>query len=851
MAMLLFVLQGAMADVATFNLGTKNGVSDPEGFFKSVGEKWNWNNKFSGGEYDGVSFSTGLKMEGSTKIGFTTTYASTVTIVQSTWSANTITLDGSELAVADATDGTGCRIYTISNVAAGDHEIGRGSGESGLFYVKVEWKTEQSITFINDAGWSQVKVWAWNDTENFTGGEWPGVDMTPVEGEDNTYTWSTTGDPAYVIFNNGQSGDGNETGTFEFKDGGKYNFTGRIVELNNYTVTFKTDGGWNPVYAYTWTGDEKQLGEWPGTAMTAVEGEDGTFTITVQAEEAPVSIIFHDNKGTQTPDWTFEADKAYEYNLNTYTVTFTTDAGWDDVYAWIWNGSGDNAVNLSEGAWPGDKLEAVDGVYTYSFKAFNAPESILFNGGDDTKKTLDMEFTNGRAYKWNTTLNPLYALAASEDAIPAGTTVEVKDADDEVVATVTYGVEGGADFAAPTARASEEYAGFINYTGGNGENGTATSGTVYTIKPVYDGNITVGVWLNGGKSFFITEDGTALEGYNGITKSYASGTGFSFDVKAGSEYKVYCTGSKLGFYGFDYTFDKPEPDAEIAKVEVRGGTEWNDNFDWTNDVKFSLGAVEGETNVYTGTLDLTDYEGDYLFKLVVNDNNWIGWNALTLDAPEGWVSGVNENDGCNFRLANSISGFQTYTVTATWVANSDAAAQWTLKIEGKDVRVAPVYTLIGAFESWKEDETKEETSSFFGTAWDVNAVNNEMTQNDEKYTISFSDVELPSKGNILYKVVKNHDMSTNWGTDQGGNAYYWINEPGKYRITFTFDPNTDTTTGAWPVSCEAIKTGEATGINNLTNNAANNGVVYNLTGQRVVNAQKGLFIINGNKVVIK
>ena len=43
----------------------------------------------------------------------------------------------------------------------------------------------------------------------------------------------------------------------------------------------------------------------------------------------------------------------------------------------------------------------------------------------------------------------------------------------------------------------------------------------------------------------------------------------------------------------------------------------------------------------------------------------------------------------------------------------------------------------------------------------------------------------------------------------------------------------------------------ATGIQTVNNNAANNGVIYNLAGQRVMNAQKGLFIINGNKVVIK
>lgn len=40
------------------------------------------------------------------------------------------------------------------------------------------------------------------------------------------------------------------------------------------------------------------------------------------------------------------------------------------------------------------------------------------------------------------------------------------------------------------------------------------------------------------KSFFIEEDGTALAGYDGLKKDYASGTAFEFAVKAGSEYTI-------------------------------------------------------------------------------------------------------------------------------------------------------------------------------------------------------------------------------------------------------------------------------------------------------------------------
>jgi hypothetical protein len=45
-----------------------------------------------------------------------------------------------------------------------------------------------------------------------------------------------------------------------------------------------------------------------------------------------------------------------------------------------------------------------------------------------------------------------------------------------------------------------------------------------------------------------------------------------------------------------------------------------------------------------------------------------------------------------------------------------------------------------------------------------------------------------------------------------------------------------------------ISGGEATGINAVAANKANN-VIFNMAGQRVMSAQKGLFIINGKKVV--
>jgi len=80
-----------------------------------------------------------------------------------------------------------------------------------------------------------------------------------------------------------------------------------------------------------------------------------------------------------------------------------------------------------------------------------------------------------------------------------------------------------------------------------------TTGTFYVFAPAKAGSLEVAVCLNKDKNFFITEDSVALADYNGITVSEKYYGTYTFDVKAGSTYYVFCTGSKLGFGGFIFT----------------------------------------------------------------------------------------------------------------------------------------------------------------------------------------------------------------------------------------------------------------------------------------------------------
>ena len=770
----LMVSNAIGGEVFTFDFGTSGGTATPSDFFTHSTDKWSFNTKYKDATYGGKAYTMGLKLESGTWIGFTNAKVAKVTIVQATNTQGdqAIKFDDVEIPIANGVDGTNYREYILENVGVGEHKIARSSKETGLFLVKVEYPS--TVTFINDANWAKVNVWAWNQetNENFTGGVWPGQEMTEKDNDEN-YTWSTFGNPTHIVFNNGTA----QTVDLEFKDGGKYNSTGRIIELNDYTVTFKSDG-MTEAWAYAWNGDDKPLGEWPGTKMTA-EG-DG-FSITIKAEEAPKYIIFHDNQGNQTQDLAFEDGKAYEFNLSDYTATFTTDAEWTTVYAYAWTTTGEGEAETTKefvGEWPGTALTGTDGVYNFSLKSFYAPQMIQFNDGK--AKTSDLAFTNGKAYKW-ITATPTYALAEGA-TFASGTTVDVKDGDD-VVATLTYGVDGGSDFLAAIAQPNEDYAGFTAYTPGNGVNGASSAGTVYIIKPKYDGTITVGVRLNGGKSFFIEEDGTPMADYNGITIPDAANTSYSFAVKAGSTYNIYCTGSKLGFFGFDYQYASS---VTITSVALMGSSNnWAEPIAtfsvenastgyWTaNDVKFAANDEFKIRVLYSNDTKkwlLPQSEGNFLVNQDVLDKN------LSL------VEGGNNNMYVENAATLSFSlnpGFTTLTITGEITDPSQPAtettstyvftsASWTATLDDE-----PANWISGKNGAGFNNNGVQVTANGTG----ANATSPESFDNISKIVVTYNTNKSAGAGTLVVKIGDNDAVTKDWaysGTEDGRTANFTL-----------------------------------------------------------------------------
>lgn len=116
-----------------------------------------------------------------------------------------------------------------------DNEIKTGSATfNKMKEVVVPAPTGIFAYFLAPSDWSQVDCWAWNNTDNFTGGNWPGVSCTKTNMKKNgldVWMWKYDGDlttaPTMIIFSNGS---GQQTKDLEFENGAVYNRDGKTNE---------------------------------------------------------------------------------------------------------------------------------------------------------------------------------------------------------------------------------------------------------------------------------------------------------------------------------------------------------------------------------------------------------------------------------------------------------------------------------------------------------------------------------------------------------------------------------------------------------------------------------------------
>lgn len=298
-------------------------------------------------------------------------------------------------------------------------------------------------------------------------------------------------------------------------------------------------------------------------------------------------------------------------------------------------------------------------------------------------------------------------LEGSEPTLTSQGKYEVKDGDFYEVGSDKY-IDGklqiriGNKLGIPQFTAAEQGSSFTSdgttfgwYLKGNGINGSLNGGnTCYYLKPEADGTINVGVKLNSGKKFYIKDlgnswdamsktTGTSLTGYDGKTVSSDYVGTYSFDVEAWHVYAVYAEGSKLGFYGFEFTPTNGEKQKNGVFTSALGPFDCGFSIK-LGSVTIQLGRTPGYFNAAKSNGDVNGYQAytsgtgkDGGLSGMATTYYFLAWNPgivrVAVSLGEGkrfYIKDLGEN-GWNNTNGTSLAGYDGITVASKYNGTYD------------------------------------------------------------------------------------------------------------------------------------------------------------------------------------
>lgn len=303
--------------------------------------------------------------------------------------------------------------YTFKVTATGD-EGTVDATKAVTVYVPM------TLYFVNKEGWDNIHAYAYGDGD-IKNANWPGEAMTST-----AYTTAGHSYGVYsvriakdryttIIFNNGNSGEGNQTANLTIDDAKPYFYNGTwyatLAEcdpvLETYHLYVRDLTGWDTFDVYAW-GDSEFLGGWPGkTAANSTTTIDGvTYKVydfeAIEDATIEMNLIFHNNVGQDLP-----GDYRQNFNLTTArncTISVSGIAAWEGlsgvkrfraceplehVYGYQYDAEGPTGTE-----WPGDELIA-DGEGWYSYIVTKGRTVIFNNGtGEGAMQTGDFAYTD-------------------------------------------------------------------------------------------------------------------------------------------------------------------------------------------------------------------------------------------------------------------------------------------------------------------------------------------------------------------------------------------------------------------------------------------------------------------------
>ena len=566
--------------------------------------------------------------------------------------------------------------------------------------------------------------------------------------------------------------------------------------------------------------------------------------------------------------------------LKNFSVKFATDYAWETVKAYAWSGSGDSEIRYL-GDWPGTEMTKNGDIFELSFSNYDTPEKIIFNN-DAGEQTADLEFVNGKTYRY----------------LAPATNIDIT-------------VDTGSDIAAALEAAKEEVGKVGDITIRLQSSGEYTLSNTLTVPNrffLYGEGATITVdaemnqpiiTLDGTEIFAEKADGTESDHkyiekveVRGVTilglqnslvkdnqKTMVQDLTIDYSViEMPANNKNVLDFNSKGYVGAVYVTNSTiyAKEANTGFFAQYGSRPKNINSDWLQVFDFENSTIvniaNGKNfndlkqngtaqNVYT-ILNCIFVDCGKQAQVIVGFNkgqtsngpvwnvagNYFAWGGECVTDAEVAKAG-KDKEGEDI-AQGSISGELTFAD----LANGDLSVSLKLAPNSPkpeslgdarwgDINFIDAFNVVGAYGNKDADED----DVIFTKAWNT-TLNELEAQEDGTYTLTFNGIELEEAGTIYYKVVKNYSWDTNWGFN-GGDADYYVSAPGVYDITFIFNP-TNVLDNNFNLTC-VVKAGTPTAINEVAAEQPQGYVIYNLNGQRVTNAQKGLFIVNGRKVMMK
>lgn len=187
-----------------------------------------------------------------------------------------------------------------------------------------------------------------------------------------------------------------------------------------------------------------------------------------------------------------------------------------------------------------------------------------------------------------------YAVQAGDNVNPGDQITSVENI------TLTYMENAGKAFKTGKAMGNWADADFVAYVSGGSDgklvSGAEPTGCVYKFETKKAGSLTVGVQLNGNKGFHVLDaDFAELTPVSYNLPSAKGGDSQTFEkndkgenilaeksngvvqinVAEGGTYYVFCTGSKLGFYGFKYEVGTSTGISSVKAEAAQNGKTYN------------------------------------------------------------------------------------------------------------------------------------------------------------------------------------------------------------------------------------------------------------------------------------